>query len=123
MLFRSLGEEPFYFLHRHVTFDHVTLDHGGVAAAQCNGDTVPRPISFRVVYLFRLHTEAVGSQMIDPRAAAASGRALINRHCGRIGILGCAGGEKKRRAKKCCFQEVFHEPTPSPTKNGSLISL
>jgi len=76
--FRALGEQPLDFLGRHMALDCVALHNRGVAAPQPIRDAVFRPIPVRVAYVFRLRTEAICPQMLDPRGAAPSGRALVD---------------------------------------------
>jgi hypothetical protein len=67
-----------------MTLDGIAAHHRGVTAAQRVGYAVARAIAFRVFHVLGLHTEAVGAQMLDPRAAAASSRVLVDDHlvCG-----------------------------------------
>ena len=95
--FRTLGEQSLDFPCRHVTFDRIALDDGGMATAQRVGYAVLRPILVSVAYVFRLRTEAVCPQMFDPRAAAASGRALVDGNCRFIRIFGRASWQQQRR--------------------------
>ena len=94
--FRTLGQKPLHFPRGHVTFDHVAFHHGRVAATQRIRHAVLRAISLGIVDVFRLHTEAVCSQILNPRAAAASGWALIDGELGRVRIFGRAGRSEEQ---------------------------
>ena len=76
----ALREQAFDLASRHMAFDCITVDDRGVAAAERIGDAVAGPVAFRVPHVLGLHTEAVGAQMLDPRAAAASGGFLVDDH-------------------------------------------
>ena len=99
-----------------MALDCVPFHDGSVAAAQLIGNPVLRPIGIGVVYILRLRTEAVCSQMLDPRAAAASGRALVNGDLGPTGIFGRAGRKQQRRTHNGRFQESSHKLTPFKSK-------
>ena len=91
---RPLGEQAFDLARGDMPFDRVAVDDRGVAAAERVGDAVAGPVRFRIRDIDRLHTEAVGAQMLDPRAAAASGGVLVNHHRLR-GVRG-AGRQQSR---------------------------
>ena len=73
-----LRKQALHLLRRDVAFDRVALDHRRVAATEGIGYSVTGPVNLRVLHILGLHTEAIGPQMLDPRAAAASGRVLVN---------------------------------------------
>lgn len=76
--FRPLGEQPPDFPGRHVAFDRIAVDHRRVATTVNLGHAEPCPVDVRIPHILKLHTEAIGPQMVDPRAAAASGWALVD---------------------------------------------
>ncbi len=111
--FRALLEQPLDVLGRHVALDCVALHNGGVAAAQLIGDAVLRPIRVGVAYVCRLRTEAVCPQMFDPRAAAASGRALVNGDLRSGRILRRTSWQQQRCSHNGRPQKSSHKLTPS----------
>lgn len=92
--FRSFGEQAFDLTRRHVALDRVTFDHGGVAASERIRHAEPRAVSFRILDVLGLHTEAVGPQMVNPRAATPSGSILVDGH-------GLRGIRRERREHEC----------------------
>lgn len=106
---RPLGEQAFDLAGGHMALDRVAVDHRGMAAAERVGDAVAGPVRFRIRDIDRLHTEAVGAQMLDPRAAAASGCVLVNDHrvC-RIRAARCQQGRSRKYQDKLPSLHVVH---------------
>ena len=75
---RALSEQAFDLASRHVTLDGIAAHHRGMASANRVGNAVAAADDARVLHMDRLHPEAVGAQMLDPRAAAASGGVEID---------------------------------------------
>ena len=69
-----------------------------------------RTVGFGIRYILGLHTEAVRSQMVNPRAAAPSGRVLVDGD----GFRGMAreGREHQRRCKQNRAQHRSHDMSP-----------
>jgi hypothetical protein len=94
-----------------VAFDGVTFNDRGMAAAERIGDAVARAVAFGVRHILRLHTEAVGAQMVDPRAAAASPGILVDDH----GLRCVRAFDRAQRRSHNDNEELpsFHFTTPS----------
>ena len=71
--FRPFGQQSLDLARRHVAFDRKAPDNRSVATPKSGGNAISRPKVTGLRHVLRLHTEAVGPQVIDPRAAAASG--------------------------------------------------
>lgn len=91
---RPLHKQTLDLAGGYMALDRVAVDHRGMAAAERVGDAVAGPVRFRIRDIDRLHTEAVGAQMLDPRAAAASGCVLVNHH--RLRGVRAAGRQQSR---------------------------
>lgn len=66
------GEQALDLARRHVSLDGITFHHRGVAATERIWNTVTAAHDAGVFYMYGLHPEAVGAQVVEPRAAAAS---------------------------------------------------
>jgi hypothetical protein len=83
-----------------MSLDRVAFHQRGMAAAKRLWNAVAAAINARVFNGDRLHTEAVGAQMVNPRAAATSRRFEIDFHGRRLRreaeSWGCRGYERRR---------------------------
>jgi len=67
---------------RDMAFDHVPVDHGGMAGLKRLGHPGHFLNPFQVFQILNLHRMAVALHMGDPAFAAAAGRGLVNGHFG-----------------------------------------
>src|SRR5581483_2185183 len=75
---RSLAEQAVDIPRRHMPLDHIAFDQRGMTGSKLGGNAMASFVRSDVGYLAGLHIEPVGAQVIDPLAAAAAGRALVN---------------------------------------------
>jgi hypothetical protein len=78
-----------------------------MASRECVRDSVTGTVDAGVLDVLRLHTEAAGSQMLDPRVAAASARVLVDRNH-RIWLPDGAGQSYRRQGQNHQDSSSFH---------------